>query len=302
MYKPFILISFISVFLLLLQSELYAQGCSDAGICSIENIKPGNIDPQEGNQLKVGIGYGNADQGIAIISPYITYTRTFNNFSFETRLLAISQSGNETSSFGLSDLYLVGNYRIAQNLQATAGFKIPLSNANKKLNGLPLPMDYQSSLGTVDLLLGAQYTVSGFMFAFAYQQPLSQNSNTFLVDDYPSDSDFNKFQSTNNYVRKGDVLLRVSRSIPFGEKVTITPSLLPIYHLGNDRYTDLFSEEQEIIGSEGLTLNVNLYADFAVGSKSNIQLNFGSPLIVRESRPDGLTRSFVLNLEYQISF
>ena len=302
MYKPFILISFISVFLLQHQSELYAQGCSDAGICSIENIKPGNIDHQEGNQLKVGIGYGNADQGIAIISPYITYTRTFNNFSLETRLLAISQSGNETSSFGLSDLYLVGNYRLAQNLQATAGFKIPLSNANKKLNGLPLPMDYQSSLGTVDLLLGAQYTVSGFMFAFAYQQPLSQNSNTFLVDDYPSDSDFNKFQSTNNYVRKGDVLLRVSRSIPFGEKVTITPSLLPIYHLGNDRYTDLFSEEQEIIGSEGLTLNVNLYADFAVGSKSNIQLNFGSPLIVRESRPDGLTRSFVLNLEYQIRF
>lgn len=279
-----------------------SQGCSDAGICSIENIKPGTIEFQEGNQFKAGIGYGNADHGIAVISPYITYTRTFKNFSLEARMLALSQSGNETSSFGLSDIYLVSNFRLAQNLQATAGFKIPLSKANKKLNGLPLPMDYQSSLGTVDLLLGAQYTVNRFMFAVAYQQPLSQNSNTFLVDDYPSDSDFNKFLSTNNYVRKGDLLLRISRSIPFGDKVIITPSLLPIYHLGNDGFTDLLSEEQEIIGSEGLTLNLNVYADFVVGPNSNIQVNLGSPLIVREARPDGLTRSFVLNLEYQISF
>ena len=157
----------------------FGQGCSDAGICTLESIKP-NAGLSEGqNQFRVGIGYGNADHGIAVIAPYIAYSFKFDKLSLETRLTSISQSGNETSTFGLSDLYLIGNYRITQSLQATLGVKLPLSNGDNKLDGLPLPMDYQVSLGTIDLLVGANYSISKLMLAFAYQQPLSQNSNSF---------------------------------------------------------------------------------------------------------------------------
>jgi hypothetical protein len=59
---------------------------------------------------------------------------------------------------------------------------------------------------------------------------------------------------------------------------------------------------KEIIGSQGLTLNGNTYIDYEFNSKNIIQLNLGMPVIVRDARPDGLTRSFIANLEYRIKF
>ena len=77
---------------------------------------------------------------------------------------------------------------------------------------------------------------------------------------------------------------------------------MPIYHLINDKYTDEFNVEQEITGSQGLTLNGNIYLDYEINRKNKIQINMGMPFIVRDSRPDGLTRSFIANLEYRIKF
>jgi hypothetical protein len=82
----------------------------------------------------------------------------------------------------------------------------------------------------------------------------------------------------------------------------LTPSVLPIYHLTNDNYIDEFNIKKEIVGSQGLTLNGNVYLDYEVNGKSIIQLNIRMSFIVRNSRPDGLTRSFIANLEYRIKF
>jgi hypothetical protein len=212
------------------------------------------------------------------------------------------QSGSETTVFGLSDLFVVGNYGINENFQVSAGFKIPLNDANRLLNGTALPMDYQSSLGTLDLLLGVLYKIKKLELALAYQQPLTQNKNTFLVEDFPTESGFRKFQSTNNYQRVGDALLRISYPLSIGQKFRVTPSILSIYHLSDDSFTDGAMMEMPISGSQGLTLNMNLYANFTVSKTTNLELNIGSPLIVRSARPDGLTRNFVMNLEYQINF
>ena len=296
--KTFLLISFY-VFKI---GQALGQGCSDAGICTIENIKPGGPSYLTPNQFSVGIGYGNADHGIRVLTPYISYNRQFSKLSLEGRLTSINQAGMETSVYGLSDLYLILNYSLTENLQGTLGIKLPLADGNRRLDGLPLPMDYQSSLGTFDLLMGVSYTINKLRLAAAYQQPLSQNMNSFLVDDYPADSDFRKFQSTNNYIRKGDLLLRLSYPVKLGNSIVLTPSLLPIYHLDDDLFTDLSSIERPISGSQGLTLNVNLFLDIPVGDNDNLQLNLGAPLVARQARPDGLTRSFVVNLEYQVKF
>lgn len=77
---------------------------------------------------------------------------------------------------------------------------------------------------------------------------------------------------------------------------------MPIYHLTKDKYTNEFNIKKEIIGSQGLTLNGNAYIDYEFNSKNIIQLNLGIPFIVRDARPDGLTRSFIANLEYRIKF
>jgi hypothetical protein len=65
---------------------------------------------------------------------------------------------------------------------------------------------------------------------------------------------------------------------------------------------DEFNVKQEIKGSQGLTLNGNAYIDYEINSKNIIQLNLGMPFIVRDSRPDGLTRSFIANIEYRVKF
>jgi hypothetical protein len=82
----------------------------------------------------------------------------------------------------------------------------------------------------------------------------------------------------------------------------LTPSILPIYHLGNDTYKDELDFEKEIIGSKGLTLNGTMFLDYEINKRNVLQFNLGIPFVVREKRPDGLTRSFIANFEYRIKF
>ncbi len=55
-------------------------------------------------------------------------------------------------------------------------------------------------------------------------------------------------------------------------------------------------------GSEGLTLNGNLMINYALATNQLFQLSLATPFVTRDLRPDGLTRSFVLGLEYIVKF
>ena len=280
------------------------QGCSDAGFCSAADFKPGAQDSSAfTNQLKLGVSNGLADHSIAVFSPYIEYSRQVSErFRFNVKITALSQSGNGISTSGMSDIFLTANYKFSKTVKVTAGLKIPLSDGNTQHNDLPLPMDYQSSLGTLDLIIGTGVKVSNFEFVVALQQPLTQNKNEFIQEIYHEQSVLNKFQSTKNYKRSGDGLLRASFSFKLNEKLRITPGLLPVYHLQNDKYTGIDGIEREITGSQGLTLNGVLYLDYSVDIKNNFQLSFGAPFISRDVRPDGLTRKYVVTLEYGFKF
>ena len=163
-------------------------------------------------------------------------------------------------------------------------------------------MDYQASLGTFDLILGVGYEIKKVQFVVAAQQPLTQNNNQFIASNYPINSKLGSFQSTNKFERSGDILLRMSYPINLHSKLRLTPSILPIYHLTNDKFTDEFNIKREIIGSQGLTLNGNAYFDYEINNNNSLQLNIGMPVVVRDARPDGLTRGFVANLEYRVKF
>ena len=302
-YLSVVKISALSFLLFALNSSLFGQGCSDAGFCTLNSFKPHADSLTFTRKLKAGVNVGGADHAITIFGSYIEFNQRFNNkLSADVKITTLSQSGNSISVFDLSDLFLNLNYSPTSKFTLTAGAKIPLADGNKEKNNLPLPMDYQSSLGTFDLIVGAGYTVNKWQFVWAFQQPLIQNENKFLAEQYPSDSPLRDFQSTNKFERKGDMLLRISYPMSVGKSFTFTPSLLPIYHLGNDKYTDAVGNLNEIVNSEGLTLNANVYFDLAISKASSLQLNVGTPLVVREARPDGLTRSFIINLEYVVKF
>ncbi|MEO5582033.1 MAG: hypothetical protein ABIR66_05035, partial [Saprospiraceae bacterium] len=255
------------------------------------------------NQLKAGLSYGGADHSISIFGVHVEYNRQINKkLGINAKLTSISQSGNGISAFGLSDLFINANYIAKEIGTLTFGFKLPMNNGNKLKNKLPLPMDYQSSLGSLDFILGISHDVDKFQLTFAIQQPLGQNQNQFVATDYPATSPLRQFQTTNKFNRRADIMVRVAYPITVNEKFKITPSLLPILHLGKDKFTDAQKVERVIDGSGGLTLNGAVHADYKIDNENSFQFSLGVPFIVRKLRPDGLTRSFITALEYRMNF
>jgi hypothetical protein len=290
----------------------HAQGCSDAGFCTVNSFKPQQATDsmhQQKQQFKIGVGYGKADHAIQVFSYYAEYGYRFNDtWSIDAKVTGLGQSGPDAISNApvnvnnISDFYLTSNIRLNPHLRMTIGLKIPFNSANAKQNGVALPLDYQSSLGTLDILAGLGGSVGQFQWVAAFQQPLTQNGNTFIQGARTKPADAAFFQSTNNYKRSGDVLLRLALPLVWTKSLTVTPSLLPIYHLSNDLYTDESGVERSIASSQGLTFNFNAYFDYQIAKNKTLQLNFGFPIVARKVRPDGLTRSLALGLEYQVRF
>ncbi|MFP3594045.1 hypothetical protein [Chryseobacterium sp. SIMBA_038] len=295
------------LFLAILPSAfLHAQGCSDAGFCTVNSLKPQHTNDSifvQKNQLKIGFSYGKADHSVSAYSQYLEYNLQINSkFGISAKATSLLQTGNNVSAFGLSDIYLNTNYHLDKNFTLTLGTKIPLTNGNTFKNGNALPMDYQSSLGTLDLIVGIGYQIKKLQLVAALQQPLTQNKNQFIAENHPINSVWRDFQTTKDFKRSGDVLLRASYPIKITDRFQLTPSLLNIYHLSKDKFTNSGGSQQQIEGSEGLTMNGNLFLDYKLNETSALQLNVGVPFLVRDIRPDGLTRSFIANLEYSFKF
>lgn len=290
---------FLILFFISLQNTVHAQGCSDAGFCTLSSFKPVSLTDSSMNQVKLGISTGRGSHSISVFNTYVEYNRQLSGkTSLDAKLVFSSQTGNGISSSGLSDLYLNSNFTISENTVFTVGTKIPFSNGNTA----GLPMDYQSSLGTWDLISGISFQYQKAKFAVALQQPLSQNKNSFFSTSYPSTSPLSKIQSTNKYKRAGDILFRAAYPFSVSKKFMATASLLPIYHLSDDKYTDMSGTEKTIAGSQGLTLNGNIFLNYAVNNSSNFNLSLGAPFVTRKARPDGLTRKYVATLEYALRF
>jgi hypothetical protein len=286
------------LFILGISNLVYSQGCSDAGFCTSDNIKHGTAAGSFKNTLKLGVNYGEADFDVAVYGMYLEYKYQLSEkVDVGIRMNYINQFRDNTSSSALSDGFIIADYKINATMAANIGFKIPFSNGNLKNNGIPLPMDFQPSLGTYDLVLGLSKKHKNFLFAIGYQQPLNKNKNTFFK---PLNSA--EFFTTNQFKRAPDFITRLGYSYKLNEKWNISPSLLPIYHLANDTFEDVIQQENQIEDSKGLTLNGNLLIQYQFNPKNAFEFSVGLPFLVRENRPDGLTRSIVLNLEYKIAF
>jgi hypothetical protein len=286
-------------------SLLNAQGCSDAGLCTIDAFKPdaGSTAQLTKNKLGLGFSVGAADYNISAYSGYLGYKRFLGQrISIDAKLTFLAQNGNDISVGGPGDIFTNINYQLSQAFSLTAGVKIPLSKADRELDGLPLPMDYQSSLGTFDLLAGIRYNSQKWQMALAVQIPLAQNENHFFPGLYDPLSPLFGIQATNEFERQADILFHISRAFDLSDKLTLTPGLLPIYHLSEDHFTDIDGVKQSIDGSEGMTLNATIYFDYKIGDSGSLEFNLGFPLVVRDVRPDGLTRSFVFGVGYNYTF
>ncbi|MDX6189402.1 hypothetical protein SGQ83_08595 [Flavobacterium sp. Fl-318] len=279
-----------------------AQGCSDAGVCSINNTYA--TDSIAKNAIEISTVFGAGESDVTYISPYVSYTRNFNKrWSGSAKITSSFASGSFGDRGSIGDAFLTAHYKTRSNKvykwSYTAGLKIPFNSSNLKINDHPLPLDYQSSLGTFDFIGSVNLTYKKLDFISALQLPvININTNSYIAE-YSGTTDF---PTTNLFERKPDVLFRTTYTIETrNSKFSFKPNVLFIYHLGEDTYEDIYGVRQAIKGSEGLTINGNLISAYSFKGGS-LELSLATPFVVRDVRPDGLTRKYTIGIGYKTTF
>jgi len=294
----------------LFYSNLYTQGCSDAGFCSLGILKTNIQSTGKKYSFAIGANYGVGEQNTSTFNPYLEYAIRINNrLSGQLKITAVYASGFLGSTFNVGDIFGFVNYAVktknSNRLSVLSGIKIPLSYSNdKNEDGKPLPLDYQSGIGTFDIIEGINYIINEKWEVNAgVQIPVIQkNKNTFFPDEY-TDPRIGNFSATNNFKRKSDALLRTGYYFLLKQSsITLKPNLLAIYHLGEDSYENRLGRREKIKGSDGLTVNAGIIATKRFHNDNDLELIAAAPFISRDVRPDGLTRSLVVNIQYRFRF
>jgi hypothetical protein len=280
------------------------QGCSDAGICSIGHGFQSS-ETNLKNNIEVSAIFGAGDFDVQYFSPFISYTRQINEkIQLSTKVTYSTASGSFGKRGAFGDAFISGNYSFKEqnNKQwsALVGWKIPFTSSNLKINGYSLPLDYQSSLGTFDLFLGTNFKYKRWDFTATVQIPVFNNNKNSYFAEYSGTDDF---PTTNLFQRKSDALFRTTYTLNTkNQKFSFKPNVLFIYHLGEDSFENIFGKRESYVGSEGLTINGNLISTYNYSKQNSVELSLAAPFLVRDIRPDGLTRSFVLAVQYKYSF
>lgn len=307
---------------LIWSDPVHGQGCSDAGVCTAGPI--GEVSPLLRDSLTAASdhphyarltgSYAIGERRTTIMQSIMEIGLKGELFGIQLRVPYISVWGDLGNNSGLGDPVVTMSYpfRLGEKnrLEAIAGAKFPANRADASVDNRPLPMPYQTSLGTTDLIAGIQFRRGRFTTALAYQYVMShRNSNGFTPAAWMDDMAALGYFSSVLLERANDAVVRLQYAIPQG-RLILQPGLLAIWHMAEDSRLDhmpsliglTLTERQTVPGSDGLTLNVTLDARYRIDDRWGLDLIYGSPLIVREERPDGLTRSMVLNLGLRYAF
>lgn len=214
-------------------------------------------------------------------------------------------SGKLGSTQGLSDvtlsLSLITLNHGSHNITLTGGIKLPTNKADLSNNDIPLPMVYQTSLGSTDALFGLRYLYKKWDFTVGYQHSFNANENRYLHTNTLSHVNFyNSYFESNQMKRAADLVFRVVRNFT-AKKINFNPGVLLIYHLDNDIITNGIGERVEVAGSKGPTINLNLAGIIPVTERFDFTFTLAKPVVVREHPTDGLQRVFVMNAGIRFS-
>ncbi|MCU0393154.1 MAG: hypothetical protein MUE81_18740 [Thermoflexibacter sp.] len=327
MRKIFFLITnvlFIIVFLNNYISHTFAQGCSDAGFCTMGAMKPNQSFNRKLDirlqSLEISQGYGFARFGTHIWATTLDANFSFNSKTmFQVKLPYMFTSGRLGDTNGISDISLSLSRNVFNNEQyqigITLGTKIPTNRGDlaNKDTGAPLPMYYQTSLGTYDFIFGASLISRNWLFALGYQQALNANNNQFIRNLQASD-DGNfaiipeatlLYPPGNQIIRGKDIMVRVERNFRFA-RFNFFVGILPIYRFTKDSIVlPTTGKRVEVLGSDGLAFNVLVGFGYQFSTKSGIKFLYGKKEldgISRPKNPDGLSREWVVSVGYLFRF
>jgi len=290
-----------------------AQGCSDAGFCTMGAMKP---DQPYNKKLELRLRSVELSfyRGTTPLTPIVYVATTDFNFSlntkttFQIKLPFQAVSGQLANTSGLGDISLCATRKVHTSerfdINLSFGGKIPTNNASKDVDGLPLPMYYQTSLGTFDLIAGISLISRNWLLATGIQHPLNKNENEFLWEAWKGSSEQSyiaRYNQARHLKRGTDIMLRVERNWRFS-RLNFSLGLLPIYRITNDQITLPNGLEVKPHGAKGLALSGILTAGYSFDVRSGIKLLAGHKIEKRNNNPDGLTRDFVSTLSYCYRF
>jgi len=283
----------IAMWFLLGGAPALAQGCSDAGICTMGNMRAGatttELQRSINTSLSSSIGIG--EQGVTILHvvPEVSVP-LFDHGTLRASIPLVRASGSLGTNEGIGDASINYSHSLYRDngieMGLTAGARIATGTTDAERSaGKALPMPYQTGLGTTDLVVGLSAVIDQWTFAAGYQRVVvDRNSNTY------HDDGLGYF--TSHQLRRGDdAMLRASRRFDVAG-IDLAPSILAIYRVQGDRVMNL-----DVQGSAGLTLNAALAAVAPLSERFFLRLDLASPVVVRKVRADGLTRAFVATLE-----
>ncbi|MES2386542.1 MAG: hypothetical protein V4543_00970 [Bacteroidota bacterium] len=294
----------------------YAQGCSDAGFCTMGAMRP-NRAFSTGIKLRLRSVELTQYLGTTKFKDYINSSTADFNFSVgdntgvQLKLPFFYVNGPLGNTANIGDISLCGTRTLYSNengstLSLSIGAKIPTNNSDlKSEDGRPLPMYYQTSLGTYDGVLGLGYATRQWLFATGIQHPFTQNGSQFLWGKWTS-SDLNSiahsYPTSKNLRRGTDVMLRIERNIRFS-RLNIFAGLLGIYRLNKDERTNAQTNLREkVAGSDGLAATATAGGGYNFSVRSGIKILAGRQFIARTTNPDGLSRLYVFTLSGEYRF
>ena len=299
----------------------FSQGCSDAGFCTMGAMKP---DQPYNKRLKVKLRsvefsqyYGHTHFNNKIwVSTIEANIGIGNKYVFQAKLPYQVAQGHLGTFRSLNDISLSLTRNVfssdAFDINLTVGTKLPTNDGNKQqIDGKGLPMYYQTSLGTYDVIFGASLVNRKWLLAAGYQQALNANQNGFWWEEWKGDKDESyilQYAQSNDLKRGKDIMLRVERNFRFS-RFNASIGLLPIWRITKDEVAipKLGPPETEgpttrVPGSEGLALSGIYTLGYNFNVNSGIKLLVGNRFIQREKNPDGLSREGVVSFTYSYRF
>ncbi len=286
--------------LILGSHTLSAQGCSDAGVCTMGTMRSATHDRDTSAYASVTLtpSFGAGEQGVAIVQvlPEVEW-RVGRLMTLRASLPLMYTSGSLGTNSGIGDAVVSVSRTLALSdevdMGLTLGTRLPTGTSDAgSTSTASLPMPYQTGLGTTDLVVGVSSTYDAWSVALGYQRVLVNNNRNAYVGTGAGTDYF----TSKDYERGDDAILRVGRMISV-DNITFVPSLLAIYRVQQDRVLG-----ERVEGSDGLTLNLALAASTPIADRLSLRGDAAAPVLVRKVRADGLTRGFVvaLGLRYEL--
>jgi hypothetical protein len=296
-----------------INSQIFAQGCSDAGFCTMGAMKP---DQPFNKKIAVRLRSMEVSfyRGTTTLTPIVYVATADMSFSinsktsFQVKLPYQAVSGRLAKTSGMGDISLCFTRNIftteKSDINLSVGTKLPTNKSDKSVDGRPLPMYYQTSLGTYDFITGISYINKNWLLATGIQIPLNKNGNQFLWpawDGTEEETYVDHYNQAKELKRGTDVMVRVERNFRFS-RLNFTLGLLPIYRIKNDEITNGAGKRVKPVDAHGLALSGIFTTGYSFNVRSGIKLLLGHKLQQRKTNPDGLTREFVSTLSYYYRF